>query len=152
MNMELITNAVGATDFNTMDRLAVINVLNSYGYFVDELQLDNYFGLFSDSPVVEFWAGDKLITQGWEPFKAMAISRQENFRREKIQRRHVLSAPRFEAQGTDEIRGHVYLRLYKVQEGKASLVTLGYYTFTAIKQRGEWKLHRWVARVDLMPD
>ena len=144
--------ATGDASFNAADRLAIINVLNSYGYFVDELQLDNFFSLFTSVPTIEFWHGESMIADGWEQFKAMTISRQEHFRREKIQRRHVLSAPRFDVQSDDSASGHVYLQLYKTQDNRVSLVTLGYYAFTAIKQRGEWKLASWIARVDVQPD
>lgn len=148
----LRSHAAGDDSFSVTDRLAVINLINSYGYYVDELQMDNFFSLFSDVPTVEFWQGATLITAGWESFRESAISRQEVFKREQIQRRHVLSAPRFERQGSDALSGHVYLQLYKAHMGTISLVTMGYYTFTAIRQRGEWKLDRWIARVDAMPD
>lgn len=143
---------VGDPSFDVADRLAIVNVLNSYGYFVDELRMDDFFGLFTDSPTVEVWRSDKQVVDSWARFKHLATSRQEFFARENIQRRHVLSAPRFERQSVKAASGQVYLRLYKVYKGVVSLITMGYYEFTAVKKNGHWNIDRWIGRLDLLPD
>lgn len=146
------TLPLGGTGFDATDRLAIINVLDSYGYLVDQLRIEEFFDLFCDAPTVEFWHGDHQIAAGWAHFKELTTTRQEFFRREKIQRRHVLTAPRFETQTDTSAGGQVYLQLYKVKDGQITLVTLGYYDFVAVKQRGEWKLQRWIARIDAAHD
>jgi SnoaL-like domain len=144
--------AAGNTAFDTADRLAMINVLNSYGYFVDQQQLDSFFSLFTDAPMIEFWQGDRKLVEGWAHFKEMTTIRQAKFKSENIQRRHVFNAPRFDQQGKDSASGQVYLQLYKVQSGAASLITIGYYDFTLLKWNGHWRIDRWIARLDVLPD
>ncbi len=139
---------VGSASFDAADRLAIVNVLNSYGYFVDQLRMDDYFGLFTDAPEVEAWFAGERAVHDWKQFKDLSTARQEVFKREKIQRRHVLSAPRFDQQDNESASGQVYFRLYRIHHGTISLITIGYYEFTMAKQRGEWKIDRWIIRAD----
>lgn len=143
---------IGNTSFDATDRLAIVNVLNSYGYFVDELRMDDYFSLFTDSATVEMWFGERQIVESQAQFKHLATSRQEFFAREKIQRRHVLSAPRFERQSGNTASGQTYFRLYKIHHNVTSLVATGYYEFSAVKNNERWQLDRWIGRLDSLPD
>jgi SnoaL-like domain len=149
---EAKTDEHGNGSFNVEDRLAAINLLHSYGYLVDQQQLEDFFNQFADAPTIEFWQSDKKIVEGWEGFKETTTTRQAKFKQEKIQRRHVLTAPRFEQQSSDAMSGQVYLQLYKISGGTLSLITIGYYDFVLVKQRKQWKISRWVGHLDVLPD
>jgi hypothetical protein len=140
----------GNTQFNAIDRLAIINLINSYGFFIDQGRVTDFIGLFTDHPVIEIWHGENKIVSGWEQFKQTATERQARFRSEGVQRRHVLSPPRFDSQDDRSAAGQVYLRLYSIAGQVARLVSIGFYEFTVVKiqSQSQWKLHRWIAHVD----
>lgn len=142
----------GVTEFDVRDRLAIINVLHSYGFFIDSLRYDDYFGLFTDHPQIEFRLKGQSILAGFDEWKAYTIERQERFRREGIQRRHVLTAPRFDRQESDIATGQIYVQLYKVEGGILSLILTGFYEFTAVKIHNGWKIDRWIGNTDLPND
>jgi hypothetical protein len=64
---------VGSTAFNAADRLAVINLVNSYGYLADNFgatRFDELFDeLFAADATVELHAGDKMLVDGLTQFK-----------------------------------------------------------------------------------
>lgn len=141
--------AVGSAAFDAADRLAIINVINSYGYFLDEFGAERLDALFIDTPTLEIWSGGKKLVAGLPQFRNLVQGRHENFKRENIQRRHILSAPRFERQDGGAASGQVYLQYYETQAGgRPVLATVGVYEFTAVRQGGQWKLDRWIARPD----
>lgn len=143
----------GTTMFCTRDRLAIINVLNSYGYFLDEEKMDDFFGLFTDAPVIEGWRGSDLLVAGWAKFREVTLNRRDHFRQNRIQRRHILSAPRFDRQSGEAATGQLYFQLYKsFEQTTTTLVTIGYYEFTAVKIAADWKIDRLVVRADSLFD
>jgi hypothetical protein len=60
---------VGSTAFNAADRLAVINLVNSYGYLADNFGATRFDELFAADATVELHAGDKMLVDGLTQFK-----------------------------------------------------------------------------------
>ena len=142
----------GATTFDVADRLAIVNLLHSYGWLLDGFRMDDYFALFTASPTIEVWSTTSRLFEGWQTFRQTAASRREHFRQIGVQRRHVLAAPRFDTQGIDHAAGQVYMQMYKTQQNLITLVAVGYYEFAVVKQGGEWKIDRWIIHMDTTAD
>lgn len=140
---------LGSTAFDVADRLAIINLINSYGYFIDEYGTDRFDELFAEAPTIEIHSGGKILAKGLTQFSALVHARHANFERENIQRRHILSAPRFDSQDSISACGQVYLQYYETRRGKSpALISVGLYEFRAIKRDSQWKLGSWIARPD----
>ncbi|RHW28351.1 hypothetical protein D0Z08_05115 [Nocardioides immobilis] len=140
--------SAGDTTFDVRDRLAIINVLSSYGFFIDHSRFEEFCGLFSSRPTVEMWCGKDLLVEGWEQFRDLVIARQQAFERDNVERRHVLTAVRFDAQGAQAASGQAYVLLYSTEHDASSLVTTGCYEFTTVNERGQWKIDRLIGHVD----
>lgn len=139
---------VGDNSFNATDRLAVINLLYSYGYFFNEAKLEEFSALFAKSASIELGQGNSRTIMNLSQWREYISNLQEFSKQQQTQPRHVLSAPRFDSQTDDKARGQVYLQLFTTKNDKTSLVTTGVYEFTAVKQANEWKLNHWVVKLD----
>ena len=144
--------ASGYPPVDVADRLAVINLIHSYGFFIDQYRMDDFFSLFTDNPVAEMWIAGELVMRDWPSLRGKIIERQEAFKREGTQRRHILSAPRFDMQNSSAIIGQSYVQLYTIKDGRLTMITTGYYDFTAVKQGTVWKIDRWIGHADAAVD
>ncbi|WP_235441185.1 nuclear transport factor 2 family protein [Limnoraphis robusta] len=139
---------VGDTSFNGTDRLAVINLLYSYGYFFNEIKLEEFLALFAKSASIELGQGNNKTIMNLSQWRDYISNIQQFSRQQQIQPRHVLSTPRFDSQTSDQASGQIYLQLFTTQYNTTSLLTTGVYEFTAVKQANEWKLNHWVVKLD----
>jgi SnoaL-like domain len=138
----------GDASFNPADRLAVTNLVASYGPLYDQFKLTEFRALFVQKPIVEFWMGDKKLSEGMDSIMELLQKRQDFFKQAKMQRRHFLT-PRFDSQNADTVTGEAYFLLLTNKEGdKPALVTTGVYEFTAANEGDNWKISRWIAHVD----
>jgi hypothetical protein len=138
----------GDASFNPADRLAVTNLVASYGPLYDQFKLTEFRALFVEKPIVEFWMGDKKLSEGMDNIMVLLQKRQDVFKQAKIQRRHFLT-PRFVSQNADTVTGEAYFLLLTNKEGdKPALVTTGVYEFTAANEGDNWRISRWIAHVD----
>ncbi|HAC65299.1 MAG TPA: hypothetical protein DCF68_17670 [Cyanothece sp. UBA12306] len=142
---------VGSTSFNATDRLAVINLLYSYGYFFNENKLEEFSALFAKSALIELGQGNNKTIMNLSQWIEYISGLQTFFTQQQTQPRHVLSSPRFDSQSSDQVHGQSYLQLFTTKHGITSLVTTGIYDFTAIKAGNEWKLNHWVVKLDSQP-
>ncbi len=143
-----LTTIVGNTSFNATDRLAVINLLYSYGYFFNEDKLEEFSALFTQSASIELGQGNDKMIMNLSEWRKYISSLQEFSQQQQIQPRHVLNAPRFDSQTSNKASGQVYLQLFTTKNDITSLLTTGIYEFTAVKQANEWKLSHWVVKLD----
>jgi SnoaL-like domain len=138
----------GDTSFNPADRLAVTNLVASYGPLYDQFKLTEFRALFVQKPIVEFWMGDRKLSEGMDSIMELLQKRQDFFKQAKMQRRHFLT-PRFFSQNVDTVTGEAYFLLLTNKEGdKPALVTTGVYEFAAVNDSDNWKISRWIAHVD----
>jgi SnoaL-like domain len=138
---------LGDASFNPADRLAVTNLVASYGPLYDQSKLTEWRALFVEKPIVEFWMGDKKLSEGMDTFMVFLQKRQDFFKQAKIQRRHYLT-PRFVSQNADTVTGEAYVLLLTNKGDKPALVTTGVYEFTAVNEGDIWRISRWIAHVD----
>ena len=138
---------LGDSSFNPANRLAVTNLVTSYGPLYDQFKLTEWRALFAEKPIIEFWLGDKKLGEGIDVFLAVARKRQAFFSQEKIQRRHYLT-PRFISQNADTITGDAYFLLLTNKGDKPAFVATGVYEFTAVNEGGNWRISRWIAHID----
>lgn len=146
--METSKIIVGNSSFNARDRLAVMNLLNSYGYFFNENKLEEFSDLFDTSAVIELGDGSNKTTMNLSQWRKYISNLQQFFRQQQIQPRHIVSATRFDSQTGEQMTGQSYLQLFTTQHNMTSLVTTGIYEFTAIQQEDNWKLSHWVVKLD----
>ena len=139
--------SIGDTSFNVADRLAVINLVSSYGPLYDQYKMEEWRLLYTEKPAVEFWLGEKKLGEGIDMLSAITRKRQDQFKREGIQRRHLL-IPRIISQTADTITGEAYLQLLSSRGDKPSTITTGVYEFTAVNDGNNWKFSRWIAHLD----
>lgn len=144
----IATQAIGSTSFDPKDRLAIVNLLSSYGYLFDEGKLDEYRNLFSESARFEDLVPNKK-SASLEEFMTFLIPRAEYFNKNDIQRRHFLGPMRFATQTESTAAGQVYLQLYSIEQGgPPSLLLTGYYSFKVEKIDQQWKISSWQVTVD----
>jgi SnoaL-like domain len=138
---------LGDASFNPANRLAVTNLVASYGPLYDQFKLTEFRALFVEKPIFEFWLGDKKMGEGIDTVLPLLQKRQELFKQEKIQRRHYLT-PRFIRQDADTVTGEAYFLLLTNKGDKPAFVTTGVYEFTAVNEGGNWRIGRWIAHLD----
>jgi hypothetical protein len=132
----------GLVSFDAKDRLAIINLISSYGYFGDEGLLDEWKNLFSeDAKIIGLKPNKEAATIS--EYMDHVTSRAKMFEERKIQRRHFLGPVRFDGQTEDFASGIIYAQLYWTQDGEPKLVATGYYVFKAAKAGSEWKIVYW---------
>ena len=136
------TTEQGSVSFDAKDRLAIINLISSYGYFFDEGLLDAWKNLFSeDAKIIGLKPNKEAATIS--EYLDHATSRAKMFEEQKIQRRHFLGPVRFDRQTEDFASGNIYAQLYSTKDGEPKLVVTGYYVFKAAKAGSEWKIVYW---------
>lgn len=129
----------GSVNFSAEDRLAVINLISSYGPYYDENRMDLHQKLFWEDVEAFGFSPEKIV--GSEFFEVARILRAKQ-KEKGIQPRHVLT-PSIEIQTATKITGIAYLEKYWVKDGKVRLDEMGYYSFVATKRGDEWRFSRW---------
>ncbi|MFC9359914.1 nuclear transport factor 2 family protein [Rhodococcus sp. NPDC057014] len=140
--------SAGYTAFDVRDRLAIINVINSYGYYIDQSRFNEFCDLFTELPTIQMWSGQDLRVDEWEKYRDLVIDRQRAFERNNVQRRHVLATPRFDFQNEHTASGQAYVLLNSTENGVSTLVSSGYYEFTTVNRSGRWRIDRWIGHID----
>ena len=82
-----LTTIVGNTSFNATDRLAVINLLYSYGYFFNEDKLEEFSALFTQSASIELGQGNDKMIMNLSEWRKYISSLQEFSQQQQIQPR-----------------------------------------------------------------
>ncbi|MDY7047248.1 MAG: nuclear transport factor 2 family protein [Microcystis panniformis WG22] len=148
MNQTTSNAFIGDTSFNATDRLAVINLLYSYGYLFNEIKLEKFLALFTKSASIELGEGNNSTIMNLSQWREYISNIQQFSKQQQIQPRHILSAPRFDSQTDEQMSGQIYLQLFTTRHNTTFLVATGVYEFIAVKQANEWKLNHWVVKLD----
>jgi len=143
-----ITAPAGNTSFNATDRLAILNLLHSYGYLFDENRLGEYEKLFSSTARFNNLVPQKTSAT-LEEFIEFLASRLKAFVANGVQRRHFLGPVRFDHQTPTKASGQVYLQLFSIEQGgPPQLLLTGFYSFSTVKENQQWKIDQWEVAVD----
>ncbi|WP_231639419.1 nuclear transport factor 2 family protein [Mycobacterium sp. Marseille-P9652] len=144
-----IRSDVGGVDFDVADRLAIINLFGAYAHTYDENRLDEFRALFTESPELVLLHDGAPLSGDIDTVMSLLAARKAAFKAENNQRRHALDSFWIAGQTADEATGHCYVQVFAVKDGGPPTPDLtGRYEFTAVKQHGSWRFHRWVVVID----
>ena len=134
---------VGSADFDVADRLAIINLFGAYAYTYDENLLDDFRGLFTESPHLVLQHEGKTLSGDVDTVMKLLAARKEDFKAANNQRRHALNSFWFSSQSASDATGHCYVQVFAIRDGGAPVPDLsGCYEFTAVKEDRVWKFSR----------
>ena len=144
----------GDTNFNIADRIAILDVINAYGVYWDENNLKGFFNLFLDDAVritTDKNGNEKKITKSEE--EKIAIERQTFFKKNSMQRRHMMHNTHFIKQTENYARVIQYMTLLNTTAGKKSnIVSPIIYDFELKKINGIWKISKRKINLDYKLD
>ena len=144
----------GDTNFNIADRIAILDVINAYGVYWDENNLKGFFNLFLDDAVritTDKNGNEKKITKSEE--EKIAIERQTFFKKNSMQRRHMMHNTHFIKQTENYARVIQYMTLLNTTESKKSnIVSPIIYDFELKKINGIWKISKRKINLDYKLD
>lgn len=133
------------------DRIAITEVIASYGYDYDEFRLDQWLEKFTpDATVTLTLAGNEVgAASGRDAIGAMLGARVTGFRAGNVQRRHNMTSIVVDELTTTTAKARSYLILTSTgPSGPTELVTSGRYRFELVKQDGVWRVSAWVIGLD----
>ena len=144
----------GDTNFNIADRIAILDVINAYGVYWDENNLKGFFNLFLDDAVritTDENGNEKKITKSEE--EKIAIERQTFFKKNSMQRRHMMHNTHFIKQTENYARVIQYMTLLNTTESKKSnIVSPIIYDFEFYKINDIWKISKRKINLDYKLD
>tara|TARA_B100001559_G_scaffold310678_1_gene306304 strand:+ start:350 stop:946 length:597 start_codon:yes stop_codon:yes gene_type:complete len=144
----------GDTNFNIADRIAILDVINAYGVYWDENNLKGFFNLFLDDAVritTDKNGNEKKITKSEE--EKIAIERQTFFKKNSMQRRHMMHNTHFIKQTENYARVIQYMTLLNTTESKKSnIVSPIIYDFEFYKINDIWKISKRKINLDYKLD
>tara|TARA_B100001057_G_C22813052_1_gene936251 strand:+ start:1372 stop:1968 length:597 start_codon:yes stop_codon:yes gene_type:complete len=144
----------GDTNFNIADRIAILDVINAYGVYWDENNLKGFFNLFLDDAVritTDKNGNEKKITKSEE--KKIAIERQTFFKKNSMQRRHMMHNTHFIKQTENYARVIQYMTLLNTTESeKSNIVSPIIYDFEFYKINDIWKISKRKLNLDYKLD
>ena len=144
----------GDTNFNIADRIAILDVINAYGVYWDENNLKGFFNLFLDDAVritTDKNGNEKKTTKSEE--EKIAIERQTFFKKNSMQRRHMMHNTHFIKQTENYARVIQYMTLLNTTAGKKSnIVSPIIYDFEFYKINDIWKISKRKINLDYKLD
>ena len=144
----------GDTNFNIADRIAILDVINAYGVYWDENNLKGFFNLFLDDAVritTDKNGNEKKITKSEE--EKIAIERQTFFKKNSMQRRHMMHNTHFIKQTENYARVKQYMTLLNTTESeKSNIVSPIIYDFEFYKINDIWKISKRKINLDYKLD
>ena len=144
----------GDTNFNIADRIAILDVINAYGVYWDENNLKGFFNLFLDDAVRitnKKKKNKKKITKSEE--EKIAIERQTFFKKNSMQRRHMMHNTHFIKQTENYARVIQYMTLLNTTENeKSNIVSPIIYDFEFYKINDIWKISKRKINLDYKLD
>ena len=144
----------GDTNFNIADRIAILDVINAYGVYWDENNLKGFFNLFLDDAVritTDKNGNKKKITKSEE--EKIAIERQTFFKKNSMQRRHMMHNTHFIKQTENYARVIQYMTLLNTTENeKSNIVSPIIYDFEFYKINDIWKISKRKINLDYKLD
>ena len=144
----------GDTNFNIADRIAILDVINAYGVYWDENNLKGFFNLFLDDAVritTDKNGNEKKTTKSEE--EKIAIERQTFFKKNSMQRRHMMHNTHFIKQTENYARVIQYMTLLNTTESeKSNIVSPIIYDFEFYKINDIWKISKRKLNLDYKLD
>ena len=138
------SGTIGDPNFNVADRMAINDVIDSYGIYWDTNNLDRYLSLFTDDALGVIYGSDgKKMTYliKDEAQRAINEERMEFFKINKMQRRHMVCNTMLIELTDDSAHFKKYMMLLTTNSNsKTEIVSPIFYDFKLKKIDGIWKI------------
>ena len=138
------SGTIGDPNFNVADRMAINDVIDSYGIYWDTNNLDRYLSLFTDDALGVIYGSDgKKMTYliKDEAQRAINEERMEFFKINKMQRRHMVCNTMLIELTDDSAHFKKYMMLLTTNNNsKTEIVSPIFYDFKLKKIDGIWKI------------
>jgi dihydroxyacetone kinase-like predicted kinase len=134
----------GDPNFNIADRIAIKDVIDSYGIYWDTSDLDNYLSLFTEDAVGVSYnnKGEKITVRIKDKLKIIkSKERMVYFESNSMQRRHMMCNTLM----LELNESFAHLKQYMIllttnKNSKAEIITPIFYDFKLKKTEGIWKI------------
>ena len=146
----------GNTNFNSVDRIAINDVIDAYGIYWDNNDLESYLSLYSDDAIgVTYKPNGERVEVGIKnEYSTIAKDRMSFFERNKMQRRKMMSNKLFIELTEDYAHLHQYMTLLTTNNNlQTEIVSSVLYIFKLKKINRVWKItYREVKKTDAKLD
>lgn len=138
-------NEPGSTNFNSADRLAINNLIQTYALTYDNYNISEWLNLFTNDAVfVAGMPGEPAIEQSGEMFRKFWMERGEQFKLSGNKRRHLMSNIVFiEETDTSSHLSITGLLVNVKDKSEMSVISPLNYEGWFLKKNGIWKIKRW---------
>ncbi len=146
----------GNTNFDSADRIAINDVIDAYGIYWDNNDLEAYLSLFSDDAIGVTYRpnGERVEVSIKNEYSIVAKKRMNFFESNEMQRRKMMANKLFIELNENYAHLHQYMTLLTTNNNlKTEIVTSVLYIFKLIKINGVWKItYREVKNTDAKLD
>jgi len=146
----------GITNFNSVDRIAINDVIDAYGVYWDNNDLEAYLSLFSDDAIGVTYRnnGEKVKVRIKNEYSIVAKKRMEFFESKKMQRRKMMANKLFIELNENYAHLNQYMTLLSTNNNlKTEIVSSVFYIFKLKKINSVWKItYREVKKTDAILD
>jgi hypothetical protein len=139
------SNEPGSTNFNSNDRLAINNLIQTYSLTYDNYNIKEWLDLFTaDAVFVVGLPGEPAIEQSGEMFRKFWLERGEQFKTSGNKRRHLMSNLVFIEENDSTAHLSITGLLVNVKDKfEMSVISPLNYEGWFLKKNGVWKIRRW---------
>ena len=138
------SGTAGDPNFNIADRIAIKDVIDSYGIYWDTNDLDNYLSLFTEDAVGVSYnnKGEKITVRIKDKRKMLkSKERMDYFESNSMQRRHMMCNTLMLELNENFAHLKQYMMLLTTNKSsKVEIVTPIFYDFKLKKIQGIWKI------------
>lgn len=138
------SGTAGDPNFNIADRIAIKDVIDSYGIYWDTNDLDNYLSLFTEDAVGVSYnnKGEKITVRIKDKRKMLkSKERMDYFESNNMQRRHMMCNTLILELNESSAHLKQYMMLLTTKKSsKVEIVTPIFYDFKLKKTEGIWKI------------
>tara|TARA_B100000029_G_scaffold23314_1_gene23128 strand:- start:109 stop:630 length:522 start_codon:yes stop_codon:yes gene_type:complete len=146
----------GNTNFNSIDRIAINDVIDAYGIYWDNNDLKAYLSLFSDDAIGVTYSpnGERVEVEIKNGYSIVAKERMNYFESNVMQRRKMMANKLFIELNDNYAHLHQYMTLLTTNNNlKTEIVSSVFYVFKLKKLNGVWKItYREVKKTDAKLD
>jgi len=139
------SSAAGNTQFDATDRLAILNLINTYAHNYNNHEIEKWFELFVHDPVfARGKPGTTLEEKSGEEFRSYWRKSNAASKAKGLSRLHLISNVTFLNQTPRSAYVNVVGLLADVDtDTKASMPAIVNYQGWLVKQKGVWLISRW---------
>ena len=146
----------GNTKINSVDRIAINDVIDAYGIYWDNNDLESYLSLFSDDAIGVTYSpnGERVEVRIKNEYSIVARERMNYFETNAMQRRKMMANKLFLELNENYAHLHQYMTLLTTNNYlKTEIVSSVFYIFKLKKINGVWKItYREVKKTDAKLD